>query len=1210
MALERPAYYRQSLDYSDGLCDNYIRSINQDSYGFVWVVTNYGLNRFNGGNFIKFTKENSGLETNELNCILQDPVNPDRIWIASRQNGLFCYNYKTGQISKFKTKMKVKDVTALSVASDNNIWITHYTAPPEILNPVNETLTPVYENKPDDFPSRIWCSAQDPEGNYIYLGHEFNGLTRINLKSLDYTTYRHDPSRPESLGGQSVYSIYIHSDGKVWTGTENGVSVFDPATEDFDHPETMGQVGCVNGIVKAIRGMHDGTIWATSDKGGIIIFSPAGLTGGHIPSGQIRTNHADGGLPTLTSPAPVALFEDSYGNRWIGYTNDGIDVMCKEAPFIFTYSPFDTYRSNSVYQNVWSITETHNGDLWIGGEKDLIELSGNASHIYCLPLQKDIKAPVITIFEDSRGNIWAGTGNSGAYRLNRTDSSFQTVKNIDREIKDIIETPDFGILAATHNGLFHIDDQLNASRVTHLTDRLPDRYATSLLYTSKGILWVGTFGQGAAMIGPDGKLLNSVSLPEGLPSNTINDIMECKDGKIWICTRDGAALYDTEKSKIIKVLQINDGRHSSNFKAIKEDESGKLWISAEDAISCYDPKNSVLSTYSNANKAPLSSFVEGSACFTKSGLMLFGSLCGLRGFKPSKFPINVFSKSKTRVTELSAHDSKGKNQNLEISIPINSDRISIPYNLNTFAIRFSNPDISMNGNAEVKYNLKGVNKVWSYAGPDQEALYRNLKPGTYRFQISTRYFGGEWSAPETLLTITITPPLFLTWWAKTLYVIIVLVAIGIILYFYKYKMNLEKNLAIEKENSKNNRLLNEERLMFYTNVTHELRTPLSLIIGPIEDLINDPELRDEHRKKLYTIRTSSMRLLNLINGILEFRKTETQNRQLEVVYGNLANFVREIGLRFKELNNNKNVTISIDVTETEATEMYYDPEIITTILNNLLGNAIKYTKSGTVTLSMKLLSAEETDYVEINVKDTGEGIAADELPHIFKSYYQGRHTKKVAGTGIGLALVKNLVEIHEGTITVTSEEGKGSTFSVKLKIDNRYPSATHLDTKRSSKDETIVEKKTATTSGSERLTFLIVEDDNDLRDYISNYFDDIFNVICAENGEEGLRLVKEKMPDIVVSDIMMPGMDGIELCNAIKNDITTSHIPVILLTAKDSMLDKEEGYNSGADSYITKPFSAKLLLSRIRNILDSRHRLALLYLSSFNGQDKDIETIE
>ncbi len=406
---------------------------------------------------------------------------------------------------------------------------------------------------------------------------------------------------------------------------------------------------------------------------------------------------------------------------------------------------------------------------------------------------------------------------------------------------------------------------------------------------------------------------------------------------------------------------------------------------------------------------------------------------------------------------------------------------------------------------------------------------------------------------------------------------------------------MKQRLAGEVADNANRQQLNEERLRFYTNITHELRTPLTLILGPLEDLVSDPAMPKQYSYKLQMIRDSSNSLLGLINGILEFRKTETQNRRLMVKKGLLSNYIREIGLRFKELNRNPDVEFIMDI-EGNDEPIYFDSEMITIILNNLLSNAVKYTSKGCITLSYHTVTdAEGVRHSNIKVEDTGYGIAKEGLEHIFDRYYQVNGAHQASGTGIGLALVKSLADLHQATIEVESEEGRGSTFTLSLLTDNIYPEALHGVedmSKKSTEPQTDAEAAT-----DRRLKLLVVEDNVDIREYITRTLSDDFEVLTAKNGLEGLHAVQTKHPDIVISDIMMPEMDGIEMCRAIKEDILTSHIPVILLTAKDSLRDKEEGYESGADSYLTKPFSAKLLVNRINNLLRARRRIAAALLS-------------
>ncbi|HAY18096.1 MAG TPA: hybrid sensor histidine kinase/response regulator, partial [Rikenellaceae bacterium] len=377
------------------------------------------------------------------------------------------------------------------------------------------------------------------------------------------------------------------------------------------------------------------------------------------------------------------------------------------------------------------------------------------------------------------------------------------------------------------------------------------------------------------------------------------------------------------------------------------------------------------------------------------------------------------------------------------------------------------------------------------------------------------------------------------------------------------------------------------------------RTPLTLILGPLEDLDSDDKLPPPYRKKIKTIHSSALQLLNLINQILEFRKAETHNRRLTVSKGQIASVVAEIGLRYKELNHNERVSINLDI-DNSLPEIYFDSDVIHTVLNNLLSNAIKYTPEGSIELRLRSVKISNEDFVEIEVADTGYGIDENSLPHIFDRYYQAEGMHQASGTGIGLALVRSLSNLHEGTITATSEVGKGTVFTLRLRMFNTYPNALHKDSP-ARRPASVADENEIKEISDRQLVALVVEDNDDIREYIESSLQSKFKVLTATNGEDGLNLAKSHIPDVIISDIMMPMMDGTELCKSVKDDVRTSHIPVILLTAKDSIQDKETGYEAGADSYITKPFSAKLLASRIQNILDSRKSLAAFISSGLSG---------
>lgn len=394
----------------------------------------------------------------------------------------------------------------------------------------------------------------------------------------------------------------------------------------------------------------------------------------------------------------------------------------------------------------------------------------------------------------------------------------------------------------------------------------------------------------------------------------------------------------------------------------------------------------------------------------------------------------------------------------------------------------------------------------------------------------------------------------------------------------------------------NQQKLNNERLRFYTNITHELRTPLTLIIGPLGDLMDDTKLPLSYTRKISLIHRSALHLLELVNQILDFRKVESQNRKLIVAKGDLKSLLLEVGLRYKELNRNEKVQFEINIEETAQTILYFDSDIITTILNNLLSNAIKYTPEGKINLTLRTVG----EYTEIEVSDTGYGISSEALPHIFECYYQAEGKHQASGTGIGLALVKSLADLHEGVLKVSSEVDKGTSIVLAIQTNNTYPNALHKDV---SEVEDIQDKYMTDETEKKKADcplILVVEDNDDIREYISASLEH-YRVILAKNGKEGWEKTQKEIPDVVISDVMMPVMDGFELCRLIKKDMRTSHIPVILLTAKDSIQDKEEGYGCGADSYLTKPFSAKLLEVRICNLLEARRNLASL----INNQGKE-----
>ena len=635
-----------------------------------------------------------------------------------------------------------------------------------------------------------------------------------------------------------------------------------------------------------------------------------------------------------------------------------------------------------------------------------------------------------------------------------------------------------------------------------------------------------------------------------------------------------------------------EGLENTQVRAIQEDHDGYIWISTNGGISRLDEKNKRFYNYNYHDGIPMGDFMDGSTCITPDGTLFFGSQNGACYFNPRELssPREV---SPVTITQFFIYNKQTESRDTRLPVPISNRIVELPYNQNTFNISFNVLDYTQSSQVEFSYMLEGLENAWYSTQGDNQVTFRNIPHGNYVFKVKTRFRNQEWNENAAQLTVVIAPPLWLTWYAKLGYVILFIFALYALLRFYKRKLDLESSLEVERKQSLNKQELNEERLRFYTNITHELRTPLTLILGPLEDLLSDATLSPKHANKISIIHDSATRLLNLINRILEFRKTETQNRKLSVAKGDLGQLVQEVGLRYKELNPNNKVNYHIHI-ETEDTEIFYDADMITIILDNLMSNAAKYTSEGDITLSLRSVEENQIKYTEISVSDTGHGIDAEALPHIFDRYYQAKSKYQASGSGIGLALVKGLSELHEGILKVESTVDTGTTFTLRLLTENTYPNAIHAQHDMEKKPMDAEETTITDTPTENHPIVLVVEDNADIREYIRSSFTDIYEVITAKDGKEGWELAQVRIPNIIVSDIMMPVMDGIELCKRIKEDMRTSHIPVILLTAKDSLQDKEEGYASGADSYLTKPFSAKLLHSRINNLLETRKKIASL----------------
>ncbi len=1181
---------------SSGLANGYVRAMAQDRDGYLWVATNDGLSRFDGHGFVNYNKDNSGLSGNELNGLAVCAADPYSLYIATQRNGLARYDCRTGLIEPVENDSLLSVATTSVIpAADGGLWLTHYHYGVQYYNPVTGQMRNYDVNTLPGIPGRVWTMAEGSDG-LLFAGHVGNGLSVIDTKTNTLKNYRHKASDPASLPGDDVYSISVDPGGSVWLGTEKGAALFNPDNGTFirfEHdPDNPASIAL--GKVWDIHRMADGELWFGTSQGGVSILNPKSYTYSDISKADFRTLPVGGAPDGLSSPYVYTIYQDSFGNIWMGHYRAGVDVIDHLDPIFDRMEYLSSGPGHSYYLPVWNCVTDTDGSVWMGGENELIRAKDGNMKRYVLPGNNEgARVFIYDLAIDRDGKVWLATSERGALCYDPDTNRFTSVEGVPEDVRTFLIDNEGRLVIGTVNGIF-IYENGTIREAADINSQLEDRIVQTIAMDRRGRMWVGTFGNGVSVFDPVGNKIADFNHDTGFPSNAVNTLMCDSRGLMWVATRDGL-LYFPDAEHPDKFTEINVLKRAgiNHVLSIEEDYAHNIWVSTNKGIAHYNFKTEELSFYHDTSETPLNSFFERGSAVDNDGRIYFASNNGLISLNPGSIETSIAEPAiaLTAFTVL----TERKNKETVVDVHPNSDKIKLPYDQNTFRITFNVLDHAMARRTDFAYNMEGVDDVWTETSGDNVALYRNLPPGKYSFRVRQRHKGTNWSEPKTILYLEIAPPYYLTWWAKTIYGIIALILIILTARSYKRRVEMKQRLAVEVAENANRQQLNEERLRFYTNITHELRTPLTLILGPLEDMVSDPAMPKQYSYKLQMIRDSSNSLLGLINGILEFRKTETQNRRLIVKKGLLSNYIREIGLRFKELNRNPDVEFIMDI-EGNDEPIYFDSEMITIILNNLLSNAVKYTSKGCITLSYHI----ETDaggvrHSIIRVEDTGYGIAKEGLEHIFDRYYQVNGAHQASGTGIGLALVKSLADLHQATINVESEEGRGSAFTLSLLTDNIYPEALHGVEDVSKKPSEPHDDADAATD--RRLRLLVVEDNVDIREYITQTLSGDFDVLTAKNGLEGLHAVQTKHPDIVISDIMMPEMDGIEMCRAIKEDILTSHIPVILLTAKDSLRDKEEGYESGADSYLTKPFSAKLLVNRINNLLRARRRIAAALLS-------------
>ena len=1202
-----PVSYTASrhVGMAEGLSNDGVLELAIDGMGYVWVATEAGVSRIAGSTCIPLRwPDGSGPIGQRVAALYWHE--PSGQMLIGTELGLVFYNLTTGELSVFTAAdgMVSSSVEDIARASDEEVWLVYGRGEVQRMDINRRTFTTL----PLEQPFQNRCLLDDGQGR-LYIGHNQHGMSVVSLTGGAVRRFEQDRSVSGwGLPGNNVRCICLDDRQRVWVGCDGGLALFNPVSGTFTRV-ALDADGYDDNVYSIVQ-MRDGTLWVATDMGGVKVVNPDNFVT-YSQSSNKEAAEADGDNRVKVSSLNTrSVVQDEYGNIWVGNHGTGVDfISARRSEFeLLDYRDAERQR-----RPVYALAPDVDRGFWMASDDELVlwaddRMQGRWSGQSQMRRRHSLTRCMMT---DSSGHLWLGIDDEGAFRFSRATGRFERIAfgPEGSDVHSFYEDSLHRIWIGGETGVFRYDQGI-VEPCPSITGFLTTP-VTGFLPIDEHRLLLTTLGSGASIYDQHADSCYRLVPDEGRFPYKINQTIRDLDGQtLWMATDEGLVsvsglLPPAAEGSSLPVGPADQTPHlvrygreqglaDSHVLALQQDADGRIWMSTYTGLSCLDKRTGQCYNYGQSDLHRLHGFAPGASLTAADGVICFASASGVCCFQPQQVTGNM-PVSEVQIIACEAYHPNGMQTEIQQLIPDRKGHVRTSYQQNTLHLTYTVRNFAQTEHVEYSYMMQGMDDKWYDIAGDDDVVFRGLRPGHYTFVLRAKLRSQDWDeARRAQLAITITPPLWRTWWAYLSYILALAVLAIWMMRSYKRRLALQSSLELEKRESLQKQELNEERLRFFTNVTHELRTPLTLILGPIDDLMNDSSLPPAAHRRVALLQKSAGRLRDLINEILEFRKTETQNRRLTVARGDIGQFIREICLNYKELNRNPKVQFSYEIAP-DLPRIYFDSEVITTILNNLLSNAVKYTEQGSITVDVR---ADDEGQLHIAVADTGHGIAPEALPHIFKRYYQAEGRHQASGTGIGLALVRALVDLHEGTISVESREGEGSRFVFSISTENTYPNALHKEDVVASPASTgeeagmLPDEPSDEASESQQPTLLIVEDNADIRQYIIDSFGDDFQILQAENGQEGMAMAFEHIPDVIVSDIMMPRMNGIELTRQLKDDIRTSHIPIILLTAKVTDADKEEGYDSGADSYLTKPFTAKLLGSRIQNLLTARRRLA------------------
>ena len=1192
-------YYFEHFGVEDGLSQNTVNAILQDSNGFLWFGTKDGLNRYDGLSFrqYKYDSEDScSLGNNFITALHEDRngrlwvgtdvglylYNPHldkfsrfelssregvkiersvstiladeegRIWIAVEEQGLFCCHPDSGTLVNYDLRHYPAistDITSFTFDSNGTLWIGFYGGGLYYSNDGLATLHP-YKG----FESEMVTDLVAGTYNRLYVG-TMRGLWELNL-----TSNRSRCLLGDNAGGADIYcrDLLMVSDDKLWAGTESGIYICDVRRNRYAHlvSSMFDPYSLADNAIYSLCRDSEGGIWVGSYFGGVNYYPrPYTYFEKYYP-------RPDG--KGLRGRRVREFCRDNQGILWIGTEDGGLTRFNPQT------EEFSFFEPSAAFTNIHGLCLV--GDrLWVGTFSKGIQVIDTRNGEIVKTYRKDGTAGslpdngVFSIFRTAAGEIFVGTL-FGLWRYDSRTDGFEPVRGLEEcFVYDICE--DYG-----------------------------------------GNLWLATYADGAWRYDVGRKrwenYVHNAADPTTLPYDKVLSLFEDSRHRMWLTTQGGGFCRFDEQTGGFVAYGTREGLPNDVVYQIAEDRNGLFWLTTNKGLACFDPvAERVLRVYTTAGGLLSDQFNYRSSFVAEDGTIYFGSIDGFIAFNPTTFDENHFLPPVV-LTAFSLFNQEVKpglpDSPLKESI-VFADRISLRSDQNSFSLGMAALSFCAPSMNRLMYKLEGWDDDWQDVQGQPVVGYSNLPYGQYVFRVKGANSDGVWNPQERVLHIEILPPFYLTGWAYCIYVLLVVGCTFYVVWYFRQRSNRRQRRAMEKFEQEKEREVYRAKFDFFTNVAHEIRTPLTLIKGPLENILLHGKVDDETREDLGIMQQNTERLLNLTNQLLDFRKAEKQGYRLNFAECDITQIVRETYLRFTSMARQRGLDFTLDVPDGRL-HAHVNQEAFTKMLSNLLNNAVKYAASRVhVSLLAGVVEDGKAVFIVSTLND-GRLVPAAMKEAIFKPFVRMEGTSGVPvatgdGTGIGLALARSLAELHRGSLVMTDRSDVNE-FRLTLPVVQAAAIRMPEESEEEQVKLEVIPDRPGVEAKGNRLTVLVVEDDREVQAFIGRQLAHDYEVLTAADGAEALKVLDGNFVNLVVSDVMMPVMDGFELCKTIKSDLNYSHIPVVLLTAKTDMQSKLEGLETGADAYIEKPFSPEYLLAVIANLISNREKLCRTFTRS------------